>query len=346
MSREFWAPAQSPQVWPCPIPLRWRRNCRPSGSCSRSKASTSTTRSTSRDAKGFFKEEGLKVEFEDAGGSSAAIQQVLAGNADAALPAPSAFLSAVAQGHDLKWIYSYQYANIFTLAASKESGISKIADLKGKKVGVSDLAGGEVPLVRAVLAEAGLGENDVQLVPVGDGSALTVQALQSGQVDAYSSSLFDIASIKAAGIDLVTILPQEAQDFPANGVVVTAEALAKNKDKYAGFLRAVAKAVVYAAANDEAAFAEAKKIRPEEFEDAKIATNFWAAAHTLKTPPVALKDSPIGTHYTVGFQAYHDFLRKGSEQDGGLAKGVDLSKVLDSSLIEAANTFDKAAASK
>lgn len=48
------------------------------------------------DKLGYFAEEGLQVSFQDAGRSSAAIQQVIAGNADAALPAPSAFLNAVA----------------------------------------------------------------------------------------------------------------------------------------------------------------------------------------------------------------------------------------------------------
>src|SRR5690606_28552560 len=93
------------------------------------------------DELGYFAEEGLQVSFQDAGGSSAAIQQVIAGNADAALPAPSAFLNAVAQGYDLRWVYSYQYANSFTLAATEASGIKTIQDLKGKRVGVSDLAG-------------------------------------------------------------------------------------------------------------------------------------------------------------------------------------------------------------
>jgi NitT/TauT family transport system substrate-binding protein len=296
------------------------------------------------DELGYFAEEGLKVEFHDAGGSSAAIQQVIAGNAEAALPAPSAFLNAVAQGYELKWVYSYQYSNIFTLAATASSGIASMADLKGKKVGVSDLSGGEVPLVRAVLSEAGLREGeDVQLVPVGDGSALTVDALQNGQVDAYSSSLFDLAAIQSAGIDMVTILPKEAQDFPANGVVVSAKMLADEPEKLAGFLRAVAKGVAYSAANDERAFEMAKKIRPEEFEAEKLAVANWAAAHILKTPPAALAAEPIGTHYVPGFQAYHDFLRQGSEEEGALPTDVDLSVVLDSSLIASANDFDKAA---
>lgn len=296
------------------------------------------------DELGYFAEEGLQVSFQDAGGSSAAIQQVIAGNADAALPAPSAFLNAVAQGYDLRWVYSYQYANIFTLAATEASGIKTIQDLKGKRVGVSDLAGGEVPLVRAVLEEAGLSQGaDVQLVPVGDGSALTVEALRTGQVDAYSSNLFDIAAIQSQGIGMVTILPQEAQDFPANGVVVSAQMLEDNPEKLAGFLRAVAKGVVYSAANDERAFAMAAEIRPEEFEDTSIARPSWDVARRLKTPPAALKDAPLGSHYLEGFQAYHDFLRQGTEEEGALPVDVDLSKALDTSLIEAANDFGRAA---
>lgn len=297
------------------------------------------------DKLGYFEEEGIEVVFADAGGSSAAIQQVIAGNAEAALPAPSAFLNAVAQGYDLKWISSYQYANIFTLASAASSGIRKIEDLKGKKVGVSDLSGGEVPLVRAVLSEAGLTEGDVQLLPVGDGSALTVEALRTGQVDAYSSSLFDIAAIRAQGIEMNTILPKEAQDFPANGVVVSAEKLSADPNLYEGFLRASAKGIAYAAANDAKAFEMARAIRPEEFEVDAVAKANWEAAHILKTPPAALAAQPIGTHFVEGFQAYHDFLRTGSEEEGGLASDVDLSKALDNSLIEAANRFDKAAVS-
>jgi NitT/TauT family transport system substrate-binding protein len=294
------------------------------------------------DELGFFADEGLEVSFQDAGGSSAAIQQVIAGNADAALPAPSAYLNAVAQGYDLKWVYSYQYANIFTLAATAASGITTIQDLEGKRVGVSGMSGGEVPLVRAVLEAAGLMQGvDVQIVPVGDGSALTVQALQTGQVDAYSSSLFDLAAIQANGIEMVTILPQEAQDFPANGIVVSAEDLEQNRDKIEGFLRAVAKGVAYSAANDERAFAMAKEISPEEFEIAAIAEAGWEVARRLKTPPAAIAGEPFGTHYLQGFQDYHDFLRRGTEEEGALPVDVDLSTALDSSLIDAANDFDR-----
>lgn len=293
---------------------------------------------------GYFAEEGLDVDFQAAGGSSAAIQQVLAGNADAALPSPGAFLNAVARGRDLKGIFSYQYSNIFTLATPASSGISSIADLVGKKVGVSELSGGEVPLVRAVLRGAGLKEGaNVMLVPVGEGAALTVHALKTGQVDAYSSNLFDVAAIEAAGIDMNVILPENAKNFPSNGIVVTARTLEDKRDQIIGLARAVAKAIVFAKANDQAALKIAAKVAPEEFEDMNFAKPAWAAAGVLKTPPPQLSGQPIGSHFRKGFQAYHDFLLQGKEEEGALPKPVDLSKVLDSSLLAEVNSFDRQA---
>ena len=172
---------------------------------------------------------------------------------------------------------------------------------------------------------------------VGEGSALTVNALQKGEVDAYSSSLFDVAAIGAKGIDLKVILPEAAQNFPSNGIVVTAAKLQENRDQIIGFARAVRKGITFAKENDEKAFEMAAKIAPEEFEDKNYAKHAWAAARVLKTPPRQLADAPIGTHFKVGFQAYHDFLRQGSEEEGALPKDVDLSIALESSVLEEIN---------
>ena len=293
---------------------------------------------------GFYAEEGLDVQFEDVGGSSAVVQQVIAGNVDAGSPSPGVLLNAVAQGNDLRQIFSHQFKSVFTLATPADSGVQEVADLEGKAVGVSELSGGEVPIVRAVLREAGLQEGDnVQIVPVGAGSALTVNALQSGQVQAYSSNMFDVAAIEAAGIDMNTILPESVANFPGNGVVVTTEALEENREQLVGFIRALAKAIVWSEANPEEAYAIAARLSPEQFEDEALAKASWEAAQTLKERPAELEGQPIGTHYMPGVEAYHSFLRQGSEEEGALPTDVDLATVMDTSLIEEANQFDRAA---
>jgi NitT/TauT family transport system substrate-binding protein len=293
---------------------------------------------------GFYEEEGLDVQFEAASGSSAAMQQLIAGNADGALPSPAAYLNAVAQGHDARWVFSYEYHNVFTMVVPADSDVQEVKDLKGKKVGVSELSGGEVPMVRAVLREAGLEEGtDVTMVPVGEGSALTVQALQTGQADAYSSSVFDVAALNAADIETRVILPENAQNFPANGVVVMADTLESKRDQVAGFLRATAKGIVYALANEDKALEMAKQLKPEEFEDEAYVQEGWKAIHFLMERPEAMADAPLGAHYEEGFQSYHDFLRQGSEEEGALPQDVDLESALDESLIEQANEFDRQA---
>jgi NitT/TauT family transport system substrate-binding protein len=224
---------------------------------------------------GYFKQENLDVRFEVSNGSSAALRQLIAGNVDAALPSPGAFLNAVAQGNDLRWVFSYEYANIFTLVTPANGPVKTVADLKGKSVGVSELSGGEVPLVRAVLRKAGLSESDVKILPVGEGSALTVQALQSGQVNAYSSSLFDVAAIEAAGHRMQVILPPDAQLYPANGIATTADVLNKKRDQIVRFTRAVAKGIAYVKADPNRALAMAKKLGPEEFENEKFIQYGW-----------------------------------------------------------------------
>jgi NitT/TauT family transport system substrate-binding protein len=293
---------------------------------------------------GFYAEEGLDVEFQDVGGSSNVVQQIIAGNVNAGSPSPGALLNAVAQGNDLRQVFSHQFKSVFTLATPADSGVTTVADLKGKTVGVSDLAGGEVPIVRAVLREAGLQEGEtVQLLPVGEGSALTLNAIQNGQIQAYSSNMFDVAAVEAAGVDMNVILPEAVANFPGNGVVVTTEALQENGEQLVGFLRALAKAIVWSDAHPQEAYEIAARLSPEQFEDEALAKASWEAAQTLKQRPEALKDAPIGTHYMPGVQAYHDFLRQGSEEEGALPRDVDLNNVMDTSLLEEVNQFDRAA---
>jgi NitT/TauT family transport system substrate-binding protein len=129
-------------------------------------------------------------------------------------------------------------------------------------------------------------------------------------------------------------------------VVVTAEALQNERKQIVGFLRGLAKAIVWSEAHPEEAFAIAARLRPEQFEDEKLAKASWEAAQTLKERPEALKDAPIGTHFMPGVQAYHDFLRQGSEEEGALPKDVDLNTLMDTSLLEEVNQFDRAAVEK
>lgn len=297
---------------------------------------------------GYFEDEGLDVSFEFLAGSSALVQQIIAGNVDTGSPAWGAVFNGIVQGHDLDVYLSWQYKSVFTLGTPADSGIKTVADLDGKAVGVSELSGGEVPIVRAVLREAGLTEGeDVQLIPVGEGSALTVNALQTGRIHAYSSNMFDVAAIRAAGIPMNIIMPKSVENFPGNSLVARADRLKKDREMFQGIARAMARAIVYVENNPEEAFELAKQLRPEQLEEPKLSKASWEAAFTLRERPDDMPaDTPIGAPYRPGIQAYHDFMRQGSEEEGALLKDIDIEIILDDSFIAGANEFDKDAAAR
>jgi NitT/TauT family transport system substrate-binding protein len=159
--------------------------------------------------------------------------------------------------------------------------------------------------------------------------------------------MFDVAAIRAAGIPLNIIMPKSVENFPGNSLVARADRLKKDREMFQGIARAMARAIVYVENNPEEAFELAKQLRPEQLEEPKLSKASWEAAFTLRERPDDMPaDTPIGAPYRPGIQAYHDFMRQGSEEEGALLKDIDIETVLDDSFIAGANEFDKDAAAR
>jgi NitT/TauT family transport system substrate-binding protein len=138
---------------------------------------------------GFFKQERIDPEFVVVGGSYAALQQILSGAAQTGFVANEAIPTSLQPGKTpmpLRVAYSYhRNSPIFEIVVPASSSVRKLADLKGKKIGVLTLATGNVPVTKAGLHIAGLQATDYTLLPVGIGAQAT-QALTSGQIDALN----------------------------------------------------------------------------------------------------------------------------------------------------------------
>lgn len=292
---------------------------------------------------GLFEEEGLDVQLAVISGSSAVVQQIAAGNIDIGLPASSAVVQGVASGNDLVWYYTHHYRNTFGLATPEDSEIQSLEDLEGRVIGVSELSGGEVPQVRGVMSGLGFTDGeDYQVRPIGEGGALTYDALDTGQADAYSSSVFDVATVDAAGIPLRQLLPDEFLFFPGLGLTVTRETFENDQDMLIRFARGLAKGQVFSDANEDAARAIAEEAEPELFEDTTIVEAFWDATIELETPPPDLEaNPPYGAHYLPGWDTYLGFITQGTEEEGGIPEGAfSVDEVVTDELIDEINDFD------
>lgn len=290
---------------------------------------------------GFFEEEGLDVEMSIYSGGGAAVQQLVGGNADILGVGAAAAISAVDNGQDLVWSYSYFYENIFTMVTPADSGIETLEDLRGQTVGITDPGGGEVPLVRSVFASAGMTDGeDYDMLAVGEGGQLTYEALRTGQVQAYVSSVYDVASIEAAGMELNRILPEEFVYTPSIGNVTTRETFEENADMVTRFNRAIAKATLFSQTNPDAAKAIARERQPELFDDDALAAAMWETTVRLQTPPDSIGSDLYGAHYLEGWELYIESSSEGTAEEGALQTDIDVDAVADSSLLEGANDFD------
>ncbi len=136
---------------------------------------------------GYFKAEGLDVEFLDVATSSRAQQALSSGAADVCAAPFEHTLHMQSKSQAVRSFVLQGRAPQCALGISKKSfpGSVVAADLHGKKVGVPELGSASHIFASTVLSRAGVKPPDVSYVAVGSGSA-ALAALRDGQIDALS----------------------------------------------------------------------------------------------------------------------------------------------------------------
>jgi NitT/TauT family transport system substrate-binding protein len=137
---------------------------------------------------GYFKAEGLDLKIVDFAGGSQALRALVGGSAEVVSGAFEHTLNMQAKGQKLRAIALMGRAPQIVLGINPKTmaGFKTIADLKGKKIGVTAPGSSTNVVVNFVLAKAGLKPSDVSIIGVGAGNG-AVAAMRSGQVDAISN---------------------------------------------------------------------------------------------------------------------------------------------------------------
>ncbi|WP_133648931.1 ABC transporter substrate-binding protein [Paraburkholderia flava] len=143
---------------------------------------------TIAERRNYFKDEGLDVEISDFAGGSQALKAAVGGSADVVSGAFEHTLLLQAKNQSFREFVLQGRAPQIVLAVSKKTmpNYKSIADLKGKKIGVTAPGSSTSIMASFVLAKAGLSAKDVAFVGVGAGAG-AIAALQSGQIDALAN---------------------------------------------------------------------------------------------------------------------------------------------------------------
>ncbi len=140
---------------------------------------------TVADQLGYFAAEGLEVQISDHADSAQALQSVARGAADVVSGAYEHTIKLQARGLNFQAFVLQGRAPQITLGVSTRSlpQFRSLADLKGRRIGITGPGSSTSLMTRLVLSRVGLQAGDVSLVGVGT-SAGALAAWRSGQVDA------------------------------------------------------------------------------------------------------------------------------------------------------------------
>jgi NitT/TauT family transport system substrate-binding protein len=151
---------------------------------------------------------------------------ILAGEIDLAASALDAAIAGRAAGAPVFVVAGFAKGGA-RIVARKDAGISRIEDLKGRKVGTAR-GGAQELLLYAELDKHGLSQKDVQIVFLA--YADLNQALQSGQIDAISQSEPQSSQAIRQGYGVELVKPYDTPiGEPVRALVMT-EKLYANRD--------------------------------------------------------------------------------------------------------------------
>ncbi|KWX76288.1 ABC transporter substrate-binding protein [Paenibacillus jilunlii] len=259
--------------------------------------------------KGYYAEEGLKVEILPGGPDIVPEQQVAGGSADIGVDWVASLLTSQEQEMPLVQIAQIFQKSGLVLVSKKAAGIAGPADLKGKKVG--NWMGGNEFEILALFDKYKLDSNkDLNFTKQG----FTMDQFLGGELDAASAMTYNEyqvileSGVKAEDLNVID-MNDEGVAMLEDNLFANKEWLEANKETAAKFVRASLKGWKDAIADPEAAvdsvmkLAEegsttrehqltmmtevAKLIQPEGFDASKM--GYTDAAAFQQTADIALK---------------------------------------------------------
>jgi NitT/TauT family transport system substrate-binding protein len=284
------------------------------------------------DEMGYFTEENLKVKLELQPGLTDGIKAVAAGAAQFVFPAPNVVMIGRSKDLPIVTVFGSVQRYQFGFATTPDAPITKLADLKGKTIGLP-VAGTET-IVIPILQAAGVAGNDVKLEVVGFDARPA--ALSQKRVDAVLTWDTELATWQAKGVAIKFFPGWDYLDYMGNGVATSEKIIKEQPDLVRRFLRATVKGMIFAEANPKATLAIVKKRYPEAVQDE-------AAGLAVLNAAVQRTRSAYTTSHGLGWLRTEPWQKQQSDMMDLklLDKTTDVQAMMSNQFIADANRVDK-----
>lgn len=274
---------------------------------------------------GIFSRHNLTVNAQLIAGGASTTAALISGQIQISQAGGSEALSATANGADVVAVATVSGVYPYLFSAAPE--IKTIQELKGKKVGVSNIGGSADVAARVVLRQNGLDpETDVTIIATGSAQNRT-SAMLSGAIQAGMTAPPENLAVEAAGFH--TLLDLAGQHLPAANTVVTVQRsfLNQNRDVVQRYIDSIIEANVQLKKDKPGTIATLKKYFQSNDDHAMEVTYDFFANEVLEALPF-----PRPEQFKDSVEAL--------SATNPRVKDVDLNKLVDPSLVQ--NAADRA----
>jgi NitT/TauT family transport system substrate-binding protein len=193
---------------------------------------------------GLFEDEGLTVTPEvGTGGGAGLVAGLVSGDLDIVYTNYVSVVQAASEGLPLKMVRENDRPGAQGLFSLPSSGITKPADLEGKRVAINGLGNIMELTTRAALEENDVDPDSVQFVELPPPDMLA--ALSAGNVDAVwlAEPFVTIAGNTMDAVNVLDVLSGSTEDLPIAGWGTSAQFAQENPNTLAAFTRAMDAAI-------------------------------------------------------------------------------------------------------
>ncbi|CAH0529711.1 ABC transporter substrate-binding protein [Vibrio hippocampi] len=223
--------------------------------------------------RGYFAEQGLKVEIQEPADPSTPAKMVAAGRVDLAVSYQPSLTMDVAAGLPLVRASTLIATPLNTLMVLDNGKHDSLADLKGKKIGIA-IAGNEEATIGTMLNQENVAFGDVDIINVG--WALS-SSLASGKVDAIWGGLrnFETNQLALEGFKAKAFFPEEHGVPTYDELVFVANANQHDKAAIRAFNRALEQATTYIVNHPDESWKQFVSYAPDTL-DNELNARAWA----------------------------------------------------------------------
>lgn len=241
--------------------------------------------------RGFFKDEGIDIELPRLVPAMAQ-NALLAGEVQYHGLADSG-LRLAARGAPIKAIFYGADRPMYYLVGQKE--IRSVAELKGKKVGVSQFGGTSDLSARLALKHFGVEpERDVLIIQIGS-EGTRIAALRVGSVEAIIVPVPAVAVLKRDGFNEISFVG-DVVEFASNGYSTTDQRIKEHPQEVKKVVRAIYRGLRYAKENPEGTVGVIQK---EWKVDPEIAKGSYAAIVKALNDDGIIGEKQLQVHFDI-----------------------------------------------